>query len=131
MAVVRYFGKEFRNFIFIQVGVIDAGNFKGIQEIDRLKASVNVSLDKYVCFMNQNGCFAEGFSSEGTDIAEEIERLARQVSERYPGAVFFGGQLVFPQDTLMTRWLHNYTVFSIQRRLYQNGIPFMILPIRV
>lgn len=131
MAVVRYFGKEFKNFIFIQVGVIDAGNFKGIQEIERLKASVQVSLDKYVCFMNRNGCFAEGFSSEGTDIAGEIERLAHQVSERYPGAVFFGGQLVFPQDTFATRWLHNYTVFSIQRRLYQSGIPFMILPIRV
>jgi amino acid transporter len=131
MAVVRYFGKEFRNFIFIQVGVIDAGNFKGIQEIERLKASVSASLDKYIYFMNQNGCFAQGFSSEGTDIVAEIESLARQVSDRYPGAVFFGGQLVFPQDTLMTRWLHNYTVFSIQRRLYQNGIPFMILPIRV
>lgn len=131
VGVVRYFGRDFRNFIFIQVGVIDAGNFKGIQEIERLKASVNASLDKYIEFMNKNGCFAQGFSSEGTDIAGEIEGLARQVSDKYPGAVFFGGQLVFPQDTLMTRWLHNYTVFSIQRRLYHHGIPFMILPIRV
>lgn len=131
MAVVRYFGKEFKNFIFIQVGVIDAGNFKGIQEIEGLKASIKVSLDKYVRFMNQNGCFAEGFSSEGTDISEQIEKLSREVSNRYPGAVFFGGQLVFPRETLMTRLLHNYTVFSIQGRLYQDGIPFMILPIRV
>jgi amino acid transporter len=131
MAVIRYFGKEFRNFIFIQVGVIDAGNFKGIQEIERLKASVDLSLEKYVRFMNQNGCFAEGFSSEGTDISQQIEKLAREVSNHYPGAVFFGGQLVFPRETLMTRLLHNYTVFSIQSRLYQDGIPFMILPIRV
>jgi len=131
MAVVRYFGKEFKNFIFIQVGVIDAGNFKGIQEIERLKNSVNESLDKYIQFMNQNGCFAQGFSSEGTDISEQIERLSREVSNRYPGAVFFGGQLVFPRETLMTRLLHNYTVFSIQSRLYQDGITFMILPIRV
>ena len=131
MAVIRYFGREFKNFIFIQVGVIDAGNFKGIQEIERLKASVDTSLEKYIRFMNQNGCFAEGFSSEGTDISEQIEKLARDVSNQYPGAVFFGGQLVFPRETLMTRLLHNYTVFSIQSRLYQDGIPFMILPIRV
>jgi amino acid transporter len=131
MGVVHHFGKEFKNFVFIQVGVIDAGNFKGIQEIESLKASVNLSLDRYVAFMNKNGYYAKGFSSEGTDTVAEIENLAQEVGREFPGVVFFGGQLVFHQDTLMTRWLHNYTVFAIQRRLYQKGLPFMILPIRV
>jgi len=36
MGVVKNFGKEFRNFIFIQVGVIDAENFKGVEEIQHL-----------------------------------------------------------------------------------------------
>ena len=48
-----------------------------------------------------------------------------------PDVVFFGGQLVFPKDTLLTRFLHNYTVFAIQQRFYHKGIPFVILPIRV
>jgi hypothetical protein len=45
--------------------------------------------------------------------------------------VFFGGQLVFPQDSFITRWLHNYAVFALQRKFYQQGFPFLILPIRV
>jgi amino acid transporter len=131
MGVVHHFGKEFKNFVFIQVGVIDAGNFKGIEEIESLKASVNLSLDRYIAFMNKNGYYAKGFSAEGTDTVAEIENLAQEVGREFPGVVFFGGQLVFHQDTMMTRWLHNYTVFAIQRRLYQKGLPFMILPIRV
>jgi len=131
MGVVHHFGKEFKNFVFIQVGVIDAGNFKGIQEIESLKASVNLSLDRYVAFMNKNGYYAKGFAAEGTDAVAEIETMSQEVGREFPGAVFFGGQLVFNQDTMMTRLLHNYTVFAIQRRLYQKGLPFMILPIRV
>jgi amino acid transporter len=131
MGVIHHFGKEFKNFVFIQVGVIDAGNFKGIQEVESLKASVNLSLDRYTAFMNKNGYYAKGFSAEGTDAVAEIENIAQEVGREYPGVIFFGGQLVFNQDTMMTRWLHNYTVFSIQRRLYQKGLPFMILPIRV
>ncbi len=131
MGVIRYFGKEFRNFVFIQVGTIDAGNFRGTEEVDRLRASVQKDLDRYVAFMNKNGYFSEAFLSIGTDVIQEIEDLAQKVIEHYPSAVFFGGQLVFPEDTIMTRWLHNYTVFSIQRRFYQKGLLFMILPIRV
>lgn len=131
MGVVRNFGKEFKNFIFLQVGVVDAGNFKGADEVNRLKASVEKDLNRYVVFMKHNGYYAEGFSSVGTDVIEEIENLTLDVIRRYPGIVFFGGQLVFPKDTLMNRLLHNYTVFSVQRKCYQSGIPFVILPIRV
>ncbi len=131
MAVIKNFGKEFRNFIFVQVGVIDAGNFKGREEIDRLEALVKKDLDRYIKFMNNNGYYAEGISSIGTEVVEEVESLVQSVVDRYSGVVFFGGQLVFPKETLINRLLHNYTVFAIQRRFYQKGIPFIILPIRV
>jgi len=45
--------------------------------------------------------------------------------------VFFMGQLVFPEETLFSRLLHNNTVFAVQRRLYHQGLPFIILPIRI
>jgi hypothetical protein len=51
--------------------------------------------------------------------------------QRFPNAIFFGGQLIFPHDSFMLRFLHNYTVFTLQKRLYREGIPFVILPIRV
>ncbi|HOW36457.1 MAG TPA: APC family permease [Candidatus Omnitrophota bacterium] len=129
--VIRFFGKEFKNFVFLEIGVIDAGNFKGAQEVDRLKLQSEKDIERYVSFMNHSGYYAQGCCAIGIDVIEEIEKVCAQTLEHFPGAVFFGGQLVFPQETVWNRWLHNYTVFAIQRKLYQKGIPFVILPIRV
>ena len=57
--------------------------------------------------------------------------IAPKILERFPNSVFFGGQLIFPQDSFAVRFLHNYTVFAMQKKLYREGIPFVILPIRV
>jgi len=84
-----------------------------------------------VSFMRRHGYHAEGRWSIGTDIVEEVAKTAPNLLEKYPGAVFFGGQLVFPEDSFMTRLLHNYVVFSVQRQLYRLGIPFVILPVRL
>lgn len=129
--VVRLFGKEFKNFVFIQVGVIDAGNYKGGEDIRNLQQKVNHDIERYVRFMNAQGCFAESLTLTGTDVIDEIEKISSSLLQRFPGVVFFGGQIVFEKETFLTRWLHNYTVFSLQRRLYNYGIPFMVMPIRV
>lgn len=129
--VIRLFGTGFRNFIFIEIGVVDAGNFKGADEVDHLKKQVQNEVDRYVSFMRYNGYFAEGISVVGIDVLDEIEKISDQVLKRYPDAILFGGQLVFPEETFLSRWLHNYTVFSLQRRFYHKGVPFVLLPIRV
>jgi len=67
----------------------------------------------------------------GTDIVEEAAHLCEQVASRFPNTTFFAGQLVFNDESLLTRWLHNHTVFELQRRLYQNGRAMLILPIQV
>jgi hypothetical protein len=131
MGVVKNFGREFRNFVFVQVGILDAGNFKGVEEVGSLKEAVNKDLARYCTFMHANGYYAESVAAFGTDVIEEGEKAAREVATKYPGAVFFGGQLVFPEDTAMNGLLHNYTVFAVQKRLYQQGLPFVVLPIRV
>jgi hypothetical protein len=46
--VMRLFGKNFRNFFFIQAGIVDAESFKGEHEIARLNEHVQKSLDRYV-----------------------------------------------------------------------------------
>ena len=111
--------------------MVDAGNFKGSAEIERLQAHIEIEVKHYVNFMQQHGYYAEDFSSIGVDVVDEIAQIAPKILERFPQAVFFGGQLVFPHDSLLSRWLHNYTVFSVQRRLYYQGIPVVIMPIRV
>ena len=65
------------------------------------------------------------------DLIDEVSRLSAVIREKYPNAVFFGGQLVFTRDSFADRLLHNNIVFTVQRRLYLEGIPFVILPVRV
>ncbi len=129
--VIRLFGNEFRNFVFVQVGVVDAGNFKGAEEVDNLTVQIQKDVDRYVEFMHRQGRYAEGLSYVGVEVIEEIEKIGPEIRRRHPNAVFFGGQLVFPKESVFNRWLHNYTVFAMQQRFYQDGIPFVILPIRV
>ena len=129
--VVRLFGNTFKNYIFVQVGVIDAGNFKGPTELENLKAHIDEDLNSYVRYMERQGCYAKGRSLVGTDAVQSLSELVPEILEEYPQGVCFAGQLVFPEETSFTRLLHNYVVFAVQRRLYSRGIPFVILPIRV
>jgi hypothetical protein len=129
--VIRLFGDAFKNFVFLEVGMVDAGNFKGIGEIDNLKSHVKKDLDQYVNFIRRQGYYAEAISRVGVDAVEEVVSMTPEVLERFPNAVFFGGQLVFDKESFFAPLFHNYAVFSLQKRLYQQGIPFVILPIRV
>ncbi|MBI3987034.1 MAG: APC family permease [Lentisphaerae bacterium] len=129
--VIRHFGNTFKNFVFIHVGVIDAGNFKGASEVEKLQAHVQQEVQRYVTYMQSQGYYAEGYSSICADVVTELADMAPRIVEKYPQAVFFGGQLVFPKESFFSRWLHNYIVFAVQRRFHHQGIPFLILPIRV
>ena len=128
---IRLFGGVFKNFVFVQIGVIDAGNFKGSAELAHLEEHINKELNKYVKFIQQHGYYAEAVSGVGTDVVEETLKIAPKLLEKYPQSVFFGGQLVFPEETFLSRGLHNYIVFAIQRKFYHQGIPFVILPTRI
>jgi hypothetical protein len=131
-SIVRLFSGVFKNFVFIQIGAIDADVFKGAEDIQKLKEQVAAEVQKYVDFMKANGFYAEALSSIAVDIVDEAAtNLAPKVLEKFPQSVFFGGQLVFPNDSWLIRVLHNYTVFALQRKFYLRGIPFVILPIRV
>ena len=131
LAVVRMFPKVYKNFIFVQVGILDAGNFKGAAEVDNLREHSRVAVERYVSYMARRGFYAEAQVALGTDIVDEAARRCNLIAETYPQAQFFAGQLVFKDESLITRWLHNHTVFELQRRLYQNGRAMLILPIQV
>jgi hypothetical protein len=115
----------------VQVGVLDAGNFKGAAEVENLREHSRVEVERYVGYMSRRGFYAEANYSLGTDIVDEAAKLCDKIAEKFPQSQFFAGQLVFKDESLVTRWLHNHTVFELQRRLYQNGRPMLILPIQV
>ena len=111
--------------------MVDAGNFKGVQELGNLEEYVKKDLDRYVGFMHRQGYFAQGLRVVGVDVVDEVNRITPEVIKRFPNAVFFGGQLVFEKESFFSPIFHNYTVFALQKLLYRQGIPFVILPIRV
>ncbi len=129
--VIRLFGKEFRNFVFVEIGVINAGNFKGSEEMENLQKKIEGDVARYVAFMTSQGYYAKGLCYVGLEVMEEVEARSAEILAQYPNAVFFGGQLVFAKETIMKRLFHNYTVFALQSMFYHKGIPFVILPIRV
>jgi K+ transporter len=131
LAVVRMFPKVYQNFIFVQVGILDAGNFKGAAEVENLREHSRQEVERYVNYMGQRGFYSEARIALGTDIVAEAGNLCGEIAEKFPQAQFFAGQLVFKDESFLTRWLHNHTVFELQRRLYQNGRAMLILPIQV
>jgi hypothetical protein len=67
----------------------------------------------------------------GTDIVEKAAKLCDVIAEKFPQAQFFARQLEFKDESMVTRWPHNHTVFELQRRLYHTGRAMLILPIQV
>ena len=51
LAVVRMFPKVYTNFVFVQVGVLDAGNFKGASEVENLREHSQKEVERYVTYM--------------------------------------------------------------------------------
>ena len=131
LAVIRMFPKVYQNFVFLSVGVLDAGNFKGVREVENLREHSRREVERYARYMRRRGFYAEAHFSLGTDVADEAARLCEEIAKRFPQTQFFAGQLVFKDESFLTRWLHNHVVFELQRRLYQNGWPMLILPIQV
>ena len=99
--VQRMFPGVFKNFVFVQIGVVDAGNFKGADEVENLKRHIEEGNQRYINYMAEHGLHAEAVSAVAIDVVQKAAEIAPQVLERFPNAIFFGGQLVFRNDTLL------------------------------
>ncbi|HWB10001.1 MAG TPA: APC family permease [Pirellulales bacterium] len=128
---VRFAPGYFKNFVFLSVGVVDSGNFKGAGAVDDLEQHTAASLGNYVDLAQRLGMPSTSFMSIGTDAVDELEQLCLEIAKRFPKVVFFAGQLVFNRDTWWQRLFHNQTAYSLQRRLQWDGVPMVILPTRV
>lgn len=125
------FAPGFKNLVFLSVGVVDSGNFKGAGAVDDLQTHTAASLASYVDLAQRLGMPATSFMAIGTDAVDELEQLCVEIAKRFPKVVFFAGQLVFARDTWWQRLFHNQTAYSLQRRLQWDGVPMVILPTRV
>jgi len=131
LSIQRLFPRHFKNFVFSSVGLVDSGQFKGVQDVQALEDKVRADLEKYVQLVNRMGYYAEYRVTLGTDLIAELEGQCHDLIKEFRRPVVFAGQLVFQRENVFTRSLHHETSFSIQRRLQFTGIQVIILPIRV
>lgn len=131
LSVHRMLPKHFKNFVFCSVGLVDSGQFKGVEDLEALENKVRHDLEQYVQLSMRMGFYAEYRLTLGTDLIQELEGMCLDLVKEFRKPVVFAGQLVFQRENLFTRSLHHETAFSIQRRLQFAGIQVIILPIRV
>ncbi|MFO0839005.1 MAG: APC family permease [Phycisphaerae bacterium] len=129
--VVRAFPGHFKNVVFISVGVVDSGEFKGDGAIERLKERTEQTLARYVDLAQRMGLAAQSRFAIGTDVVEEAEKLCMAVTEQCPQTTFFAGKVIFQREQWYQRLLHNETATAVQQRLHWSGRTMVILPARV
>ena len=131
LSIQRMFPRHYKNFVFCSVGLVDSGQFKGVQDVKALEDKVKRDLEKYVNLAQRMGYYAEYRFTLGTDLIAELEGMCLDLIKEFRRPVVFAGQLVFQKENLFTRSLHHETAFSIQRRLQFTGVQVIIMPIRV
>jgi amino acid transporter len=129
--VQRLFGPRFKQYIFVSVGTIDSGHFKGVDELAELEKDVRKQAEKYVTLARSYGLKAEARTNCAIDHLGEIERICLDLHREFPNSVFFAARLLFWKDTFWSRLLHNETPLSLQRRLMFHGLQFVVLPVRL
>jgi hypothetical protein len=131
LTLIRMFPRHFSGIIFVSVAVVDSESFKGADQIAGLEARTRDNLLKYERYAQSLGFAAASAFAVGTEVAVEVEKIAADLTHRYPEAIFVAGQLIFEEDTLWNRILHNETAFMVQKRLQRRGLPMIVVPVRL
>jgi hypothetical protein len=129
--IFKSFPGYFKNLVFVSVGIVDSGAFKGEGEVENLRVRTEEQAKKYVALAQRLG-FASTFRiALGTDPVDEAEKLCLALTTEFPRVVFFAGKVIFQKERWYNRLLHNQMAFLVQKRLHWRGIAMVILPVRV
>jgi hypothetical protein len=129
--VFRAFPNHYVNLVFVSVGVIDSGGFKGADGVEALEQSTIAMLKQYCSLATELGVPSTFGYAIGIDAVAEAERVCRQVMTDFPVVTFFGGKVIFARERWYQRLLHNETALAIQQRLYWHGATMVVLPARL
>lgn len=131
MNVFRAFPNHYKNIVFLSVGVVDTGEFKGEHAVDALRARCEESLQRYVKLANGLALPATYRYAIGTDVIDEAEKLCLEVAKTFPRITFFAGKVLFQRETWYQPLLHNETAFALQKRLHWAGQIMVVMPARI
>ena len=130
LSLLKTFPGQVKNIVFVSVGVVDSGSFKGEGSVEALGRQTEAALGKYESLARGLGIPSTGRWALGTDAVAEAEALCLEVSRQFPKATFFAGKAIFEKETWVERLLHNRTAEALQRRLQWSGKTLVILPAR-
>jgi hypothetical protein len=131
LSLLRMFPGHFKSVAFVSIAVVDSDVFKGKDQLEALEQRTSEHLARYERFGRALGLRTTSAYAVGTEVAVEAERLGVDLCRRYPKALVVAGQLIFQEDTMWSRLLHNETAFLIQRRLQHLGVPMIVIPVRL
>jgi amino acid transporter len=129
--IFRAFPGHFKNLVFLSVGVVDSGEFKGEHAVESLRQRTEEMLAQYVAFANSLGMPATARLGIGTEAVAEAEQLCVETAREFPHIVFFAGKMIFQRQKWYHRLLHNETALAVETRLRWLGKTMVTLPIRV
>jgi hypothetical protein len=129
--VFRSFPNHFKGLVFVSVGVVDSGGFKGEDTLDALSHRTEDSLQQFVDLAHGLGLPASYRFAIGTDAVDEAAKLCLQVAKDFPHATFFAGKVIFQRERWYQWLLHNDTAFAVQKRLHWAGRTMVVLPARI
>jgi len=129
--VQRLFPGHFRNMVFVSAVQVEANALGAPEAVPQRKARIERSLDQLEAFCARERLRTARFVVHGTDPVECLEDLIKYVRARFPNSVCFANKLILPANHWFAEWMHNQTALGLQRKLHLDGIPLVILPIKL
>jgi len=129
--VFRAFPGHFKGLVFLSVGVIDSGEFKGDGAVEGLRAKTEAMLQQYVGLSRRLGVPAASRLAVGTDAVDTAEELCLGVAREYPQVTYFAGKMIFEREKWFHAFLHNDTALAIQKRLQWAGRTMVTMPVKL
>ncbi len=129
--IFRTFPGHFKGLVFLSIGVVDSGEFKGEHALEELRTKTEEMLGKYVALAIGLGVPATSRMVIGTEAVAEAEKLCLAVAREFPQTVFFAGKMIFQREKWYHRLLHNETALAVEKRLRWMGKTMVTLPVRV
>lgn len=127
----RLFPGQFKQFVFIQVGIVDNKTFVGESDLWAMRQSVEKNLDYFVRYAHSLGFAADTFAGYGTNVVPELLELCEQALSQYSDSIFFAGRTIPAKDSFVKSLLHNRTANSLQAKLHLKGQQMILLPVNI
>jgi hypothetical protein len=129
--VFRAFPGFYKGLVFISVGVVDSGEFKGEGAVEELKRRTEEMLQQYVRLARGMEVPATYRMAVGIDAVDTAESLCLAVAKEFPKSTFFSGKMIFQKERWYHALLHNNTALALQTRLQWAGKTMVTLPVRL